>query len=276
MSKRETRNPEQVVKISGLDRKNQRFWQTTALSQVTRKKIRIHAVPGCCHIGDVLTVSYDKKTAEYRVSTIDEDDDVELIAVSDAECIFPRELLSADVVRQPLPATAEPAAPTVLPFKAQALSVEKRRFARIALRTQVTVRNRATRGASYGMTADVSVGGCYVELPSPMSVGTEVEVCGGNDQHPLRALGIVVTSHPMFGMGIAFDEQHPEIIEQLSVPSTEATKAVATPVPKEASAPAPHAHAEQLFSELMIWFAANSDLKRAKFFELVHKCSRDK
>jgi hypothetical protein len=274
MSKREILNSPGVVKISGLDQRNQRFWQTTALSQVTRNKIRVHAVPGCCRVGDVLTVSYDKKTAEYRVVSITDDDDVELILVTDAECIFPRHLLTVDITREPLP-TPEPPQVTVLPFKNETLSIEKRRFARTIVRTHIIVTNRSTQYACQGTTADVSPGGCYVELPSPMSIGTEVEVSGG-DRSPFRALGKVVTCHPMFGMGIAFDEQHPDIEQQLSsVISNQAAQPTATPS-QETCQPAPCSQPERLLSELMMWFAANPDLTRTKFFELVHNCSRDK
>src|SRR5437588_9742090 len=97
MAKHSTRQPGEVmVRISGLDQRKQGFWQTTAASRITRDGIRIHAAPGCCHLGDVLTVSFDKKAADYRVASIDTNDDVELIAMSNTECIFPRYLLSVN------------------------------------------------------------------------------------------------------------------------------------------------------------------------------------
>src|SRR3954469_5379135 len=105
MAKHSTRQSGEVmVRISGLDQRQQRFWQTTALSRITRDRIGIHAALGCCHLGDVLTVSFDKKAADYRVASIDTDDNVELIAVSNAECIFPRHLFSIDTEAKQPPA----------------------------------------------------------------------------------------------------------------------------------------------------------------------------
>jgi hypothetical protein len=279
MSTSDRHKNEIVVKISGLDPRKQRFWQTTGLSRATRNNIRIHAIPGCCCLGDVVTVSFDKKAADYRVTSIDDEDYVELTAVNNDECIFPRHLLTASLEREKdhtivaLPG----ASAATLPFKSSSPPEEKRRFARVALRTDVRVNSRSTPSSSYGTTADVSPGGCYVELASPMPVGTEVEIFAGSDTLPFRALGRVVTSHPMFGMGVAFDDEQPEIQQLLShrEPKKD-TEMSAKAASQQTTETAESIRAEKLFSDLLIWFASNSNLERSKFFELLHNCSRIK
>lgn len=220
-----------------------------------------------------MTVTFEDREAAYRLESTDSNNEVELAAVNESRCIFPHHLLTDEAPgREP---AANPDVPAVvaavLPFRSNGATEEKRRFTRVALRTQVII--TTSQSSSYGTTADVSPGGCYVELTSPMPVGTEVEISAGSDQSPFRATGRVVTSHPMFGMGIAFHEQQPEIEQQLSCCASKDIDPSVQPAPRQLEEKCNCAHTEQLFSELLIWFAANPDLKRAKFFELVHNCS---
>lgn len=57
---------------------------------------------------------------------------------------------------------------------------------------------------------DISVGGCYVEMPSPFSVGTSVEVVVRTNTFKFVSAGSVQTVNRAFGMGVAFATQTPE------------------------------------------------------------------
>jgi hypothetical protein len=57
---------------------------------------------------------------------------------------------------------------------------------------------------------DISVGGCYVEMPAPFSVGTKVEVVVRMDNFKFVSPGTVQAVNRAFGMGIAFATQSPE------------------------------------------------------------------
>jgi CheY-like chemotaxis protein len=52
--------------------------------------------------------------------------------------------------------------------------------------------------------SDISEGGCYVEMPSPMSGKPGVEILVRTADTKLRVRGQVITSHPGFGMGVRF------------------------------------------------------------------------
>jgi hypothetical protein len=53
---------------------------------------------------------------------------------------------------------------------------------------------------------DISVGGCYVEMPSPFSTGTKVEMVVRTPEIKFRSQGVVQVVHTGFGMGVAFGE----------------------------------------------------------------------
>jgi c-di-GMP-binding flagellar brake protein YcgR len=60
-----------------------------------------------------------------------------------------------------------------------------------------TVPNRCT-------LSDISEGGCYIEMPSPFTSQTGVEVLVRTGEVRLRIRGLVLTVHPGYGMGVRF------------------------------------------------------------------------
>ncbi len=60
-----------------------------------------------------------------------------------------------------------------------------------------TVPNRCT-------LSDISEGGCYVEMPSPLSGQSGVEILVRTTDTKLRIRGQVIATHPGFGMGVRF------------------------------------------------------------------------
>jgi len=53
--------------------------------------------------------------------------------------------------------------------------------------------------------SDISLGGCYVEMPTPFASGTRVEVQVRMREIKLRIPGVVSAVHPGFGMGVRFE-----------------------------------------------------------------------
>ena len=62
---------------------------------------------------------------------------------------------------------------------------------------------------------DISVGGCYVEMPSPFSTSTKVEMVVRTPEIKFRSKGVVQVMHVGFGMGVAFGEHTAEQREQV-------------------------------------------------------------
>ncbi len=72
--------------------------------------------------------------------------------------------------------------------------------------------------------SDISEGGCYVEIPSPFSKQSGVEILVRTADTKLRIRGQVLAAHPGFGMGVRFifrdAVEREEILRLLAVLST--------------------------------------------------------
>ena len=99
---------------------------------------------------------------------------------------------------------------------------ERRQFPRriCAIEAELTA-----EGYSVGIPvkiADISLGGCYIEMFSPLPRNSLVELSLKLDDSTLHVSGKVRSSQTGFGMGIAFTSMSPEDFEKLKkvAPST--------------------------------------------------------
>jgi hypothetical protein len=69
--------------------------------------------------------------------------------------------------------------------------------------------------------SDVSEGGCYVEMPSPLTGQTGVEIVVRTTEMKLKIRGQVLAVHPGFGMGVRFmfdsDDEREEVLRLLAL-----------------------------------------------------------
>jgi hypothetical protein len=89
----------------------------------------------------------------------------------------------------------------------------------------------ADEGAATGLPAkvtDISLGGCYVEMLSPLPLGSLVELTLNPGDTTLQVRGKVRVSQMGMGMGVAFTGMSPEDFEKL--------RTMAPPVPVAPSA----------------------------------------
>lgn len=145
------------------------------------------------------------------------------------------------------PASAVPAQPAASKvssrqlFAGQSLPVED---AKLQSKASVLASNAGNRRGEYRMAcklgaevyrlgttvpnrcvlSDISEGGCYVEMPSPLSGQTGVEILVRTADTKLRIRGQVLATHPGFGMGVRFvfrdSVEREEILRLLAVLST--------------------------------------------------------
>jgi c-di-GMP-binding flagellar brake protein YcgR len=80
-----------------------------------------------------------------------------------------------------------------------------------------TVPNRCT-------LSDISEGGCYVEMPSPLTGQNGVEIVVRTNEMKVKIQGQVLAVHPGFGMGVRFvfddDAEREEVLRLLALLST--------------------------------------------------------
>lgn len=104
---------------------------------------------------------------------------------------------------------------TVAATNATASPPERRQFARHTCRIGVQVAFPGDGLRMSGTITDISLGGCYVEMLSPLPVDTAVELSFNMDGSLVHFSAKVRSSHTGFGMGLAFTSMGPENLERL-------------------------------------------------------------
>jgi c-di-GMP-binding flagellar brake protein YcgR len=92
---------------------------------------------------------------------------------------------------------------------------------RFACRLGAEVYSLGTNVPNRCTLSDISEGGCYVEMPSPLTGQKGVEILVRTAETKLRIRGQVLTTHPGFGMGVRFtfrdSVEREEILRLLAV-----------------------------------------------------------
>jgi c-di-GMP-binding flagellar brake protein YcgR len=90
-------------------------------------------------------------------------------------------------------------------FNQSLLPAERRRHLRVRVPAQIEIRTAGSKVPMRMETADLSLGGCYVEMALTLEIGARLDIVLWLNQEKVCAQGVVVTSHPQFGNGIQFD-----------------------------------------------------------------------
>jgi hypothetical protein len=90
--------------------------------------------------------------------------------------------------------------------------VNRRRHERFKCHGGADVRMLVTMATGFGTLADLSLGGCYIEMLTPFAAGHEVELTLRVNEtgDTFRTRGVVKTSHAMVGMGVEFTGMLPK------------------------------------------------------------------
>ena len=92
---------------------------------------------------------------------------------------------------------------------------DRREYARIKLSVPVQIQTDAGGSPIRGATADLSLGGCYIETMFPFPIGTNLDLQLSIETTDLIAAATVVTCDPQVGNGIKFIRMLPEDREAL-------------------------------------------------------------
>jgi len=88
--------------------------------------------------------------------------------------------------------------------------VERRRHLRFPFTVAVEVTESRSQTRVACRTADIGLGGCYVDTMAPLPAGAIVRLRLNREGRQVDALARVVVAHPSMGMGLAFTEINPE------------------------------------------------------------------
>ena len=193
-------NPARVVEISGLGAK--------------LKDVQCHL-----KVGDVIGVQFEAEKSRFRVVWIGEpntpeQDHIGIHTLEQGKCLWNAAITES--LQQP---SAGSSAATPLAAKQSAdssrPSAERRRYPRHPCRGTVLMSRPGGNPNTLNLL-DLSLGGFYAETMSPLPVGTTAVLQITAQGCMVRGEGVVRTSHPSVGNGVAFTKMDEQNWRQLS------------------------------------------------------------
>lgn len=186
------------VKVWGMDVDDQPFRTQAQVCEISDRGVRLR---GHFNVlaGDTIAVENGGRKARFKVAWVGERF-TDLDGSIGVEAVEENDIWSAPSPKRPVPMPAKP------------IQVNRRQHERYKCHGGADVRMLDAMLPSYGALADLSLGGCYVEMLTPFALGSELDLSlrVSETGHTFRARGVVKTSHAMVGMGIEFTGMLPE------------------------------------------------------------------
>lgn len=180
------------VRIFGTDKNGAVFSQKAVTVNVSRNGVELAGVQSQLARDEIVGLSYGNNRVHFRVKWLgapgsEKTDHVGLLSVSPGKLLwdFPLDGSCPD------------------PYQPGAIERRKTPRYRCQLSTEIHVHN----GPSFwGNLADLSIGGCYVEMPLPLEAGTKLKMNLWLRPERIWAEGEVAHQTPGFGVGIRFTQ----------------------------------------------------------------------
>ncbi|MFI5089671.1 MAG: PilZ domain-containing protein [Terriglobales bacterium] len=239
---RELRIPMQLeVRVWGMDSMGKPFSQTARTVDISGQGARLAGITGPKQLGDVLGVQYGNQKARFQVvwvgsnGTADQGQ-IGITCLDAGRCIWTEALKEAPNQFGQGPEILSPDATVAAPVPAVggAAQAERRRYPRYACSGGVKLGKEGTDLSTWARLSDIGLGGCYVELMSTLPLQTPVEVAIEMDDLKIHGRGVVRTTHPSVGNGIAFTQMTADDWQRLN----QLIARLASPTPREQPPPA--------------------------------------
>lgn len=186
------------VKVWGMDVDDQPFRTQAQVCEISDRGVRLRGRFNLL-AGDTIAVENAGRKARFKVAWVGERF-TDLDGSIGVEAIEETDIWSSSASKRRVSMPAKP------------IQVNRRRHERFKCHGGADVRMLDAMLPSYGTLADLSLGGCYIEMLTPFALGSELDltVRVSETGHTFRARGVVKTSHAMVGMGIEFTGMLPE------------------------------------------------------------------
>ena len=194
------------VRAWGMDSLGRPFSQTAKTLEISTCGARLEGIRGV-KTDDVIGLQYRDQKSRFRVVWVgeagtDRDGQIGVESIVPEKCIWMAALDKASAGPK-LAAVEEKQAPA-RKDTSTSKSPERRRNRRYSCMGRLQLRTAEAESDMYFKLTDISMGGCYGETLSPLPVGTLVSVVCSVGDVEFTADGVVRTTHPSMGNGIAF------------------------------------------------------------------------
>jgi hypothetical protein len=191
------------VRIAGTDASGRPLLQMVMTRDIRRQGALLEGVRGTFKPGETISVSYKNNKARFRVSWMGDSGtnragQMGVQSIDPAKCIWDA-------------TTLPPTAPDT--FAAQAK--EHRQHQRVPCKLGAELYMQGSEAPVWVDVADISVGGCFVEMPSLSTDVDRLKMIVWANDIKLAVQGAVVSRSPGFGVSIKFTEITEEVRQHL-------------------------------------------------------------
>jgi len=187
-----------AVRIFGTDAQGRPFSENVSTVNISRQGALVSGVLAQVSLGEIVGLTYGKAKGRFRVTWLGKQGTAEQGRVGLQS--FPPENCIWDM---PLPQAG------VDQYGRTEVS-ERRQHERMKCMVSAELRPDDQVAPIWCKVGDISVGGCYIEMPIPLAKGTRVKIGIWIQENKLWAEGKVVNSRPGFGFGVQFTKLSPE------------------------------------------------------------------
>jgi len=195
--RREPRTPiELPVRIFGTDHSGKIFSENVTTIDVSQHGARLRGVRAQLRIEEIIGITHGNKKINFRVKWA-------------GEPSTPREGQVGTFNLTP----EKPLWDLALPSGAMdnfRFTNDRRKSVRVKCSISVELHPAAGPQVVWGKASDLSVGGCFVEMPIPLKVDTAFDIALWLGETKLRLSGKVTNSAPGFGIGVRFVNVSPQ------------------------------------------------------------------
>ncbi len=200
--RREARKPLALpVRIFGTDRGGRMFSENVTTAELSQNGAKLTGVRAALKVDEIIGLTYGKIKIHFKVKWVGEpgsprEGEVGLLNLTPEKPLWDF----------PLPSGA------MDDFRFA--GKDRRQSARVKCSISAEL-HPVGQPVIWGKVSDLSLGGCFVEMPIPLPVNTKFEVALWLGETKLRLKGEVASSSPGFGIGVRFTNISPESQESL-------------------------------------------------------------
>ncbi len=200
--RREARKPLALpVRIFGTDRGGRMFSENVTTAELSQNGAKLTGVRAALKVDEIIGLTYGKIKVHFKVKWVGEpgsprEGEVGLLNLTPEKPLWDF----------PLPSGA------MDDFRFA--GKDRRQSARVKCSISAEL-HPVGQPVIWGKVSDLSLGGCFVEMPIPLPVNTKFEVALWLGETKLRLKGEVASSSPGFGIGVRFTNISPESQESL-------------------------------------------------------------
>ena len=186
------------VRVFGTDVNGKPFTETVAVHDVSRHGCCLQGLQARVKVGEVVGITCENQKARFTVRWAGEpggphQGKVGFEALTPEKVIWNVELPNASVDQ----------------FGHKGKGAERRVHPRVRALSSIELHPDGSSAPIWGKALDLSVGGCFMEMPIPLPKDTKLKIGLWIKETKIWIKGQVVNSRPGFGIGIRFAEIDP-------------------------------------------------------------------